>query len=100
MFPKCWDKEYADYWVSQYVEKGVTRQSQGKVVWKKKGVAMRDFTMRPDRQSVSEYTRPPRVIDEQKAHLDAVATEGTLRMQSRDEPNEWEEGYADDGRDE
>lgn len=88
MFRECWDKEYADYWVSQYAEKGVTRQSNGKVVWKKKGVAMRDFTTRPDRQSVGETYRSPRVIDEQKAHVDAVAREGTLRTVARDEYND------------
>ena len=97
MFRECWDKEYADYWVATYAEKGVTKQSQGKVVWKKKGEAMRDFTMRPDRQSQGEYYRAPRIQDENQAHIEAIASEGTLRLAARDEYNDNAE-YYDDGR--
>lgn len=93
MFRECWDREYAAYWQATYAEQGVTAQSRGQKVWKKKGIAMRNFTTKPDRQSVGEAYRSPRVIDEQKAHLEAIANEGTLRIAARDEHNENEEDY-------
>lgn len=88
MFRECWDREYADYWKATYAEQGVTAQSRGQKVWKKKGIAMRDFTTRPDRQSQGEMHRATRVTDEQKAHIEAIANEGTLRIAARDEHNE------------
>lgn len=97
MFRECWDKEYADYWVEKYAEKGVTRQSQGKVVWKKKGEAMRDWTTRPDRQSQGEYHRASRLVDENQRALDAIATDAPLRLAARDEYND-NEPFYDDGR--
>lgn len=97
MFRECWDREFADYWKATYAEQGVTAQSRGQKVWKKKGIAMRDFTTRPDRQSQGEMHRATRVVDEQKAHIEAIANEGTLRIAARDEHNEWEEGYEDAG---
>lgn len=97
MFRECWDKEYCDYWVSQYAEKGVTRQSGNAIVWKKKGTAMRDFTMRPDRQSVGEYSRPSRLVDEQNAHVEAIAREDRLLLSSKDEYEDRQE-YNEDGR--
>lgn len=96
MFRECWDKEYADYWVATYAEQGVTRQSKGQKVWKKKDTAMRDFTMRPDRQSQGEYYRAPRVQDEQQRHIDSIAREGTLRFEAKDEVEEHEPFYDAD----
>lgn len=97
MFRECWDKEYADYWVATYAEKGVTRQSQGKVVWKKKGIAMRDWTIKPEDQHQSEYRRPPTVEQENQKHIDAIAGEGKLRIAQMDEYNDNAE-YYDDAR--
>jgi hypothetical protein len=93
MFRECWDKEFADYWLATYAEQGVTRSSNGRKVWKKRGEAMRDFTLRPDRQGESEYTKPPSLIKEHQAHLDAIASEGSLRMFSRSEHNENTDDY-------
>ena len=98
MFRECWDKEYADYWLASYAEQGVTRASQGQKVWKKKGSAMRDFTMRPDRQSLGEYSRPPRLEDENAKHLAAISRGDKLPQpdkhdydESQDTQGEWEE---------
>jgi hypothetical protein len=95
MFRECWDNEYEDYWLATYAEQGVTRQSPHKKVWKKAGTAMRDFTMRPDRQHLGEYYRAPRVTDEQNAHVEAIAAEGTLKTFQKDEYNDNAEDYQD-----
>lgn len=96
MFRECWDREYADYWRATYAEQGVTAQSRGQKVWKKKGIAMRDFTTRPERQSQGEMHHAARVVDEQKAHVEAIANEGTLRIAARDVHNENDEGYENE----
>ena len=93
MFRECWDKEYADYWLSQYAEQGVTRTSQGQKVWKKKGVAMRDFTMRPDRQSVGEYSKASRLEDENQRHIDSIEGNKPLLVQDKHDYQENEPGY-------
>ena len=95
MFRECWDKEYADYWMSQYAEQGVTRTSQGQKVWKKKGVAMRDFTMRPDRQSVGEYNKPSRLEDENQRHIDSIEGNRPLLVTSKDDYEENPENQWD-----
>lgn len=96
MFRECWDKEYADYWKATYAEEGVTSQSRGRPVWKKRGEAMRDFTRRPDRQAVSEYIKPARLIDEQLQHMEAIKHEGKLWLASKDEFNENSDDYGNE----
>lgn len=95
MFRECWDKEYADYWKATYAEEGVTRQSQGKKVWKKKGFAMRDFTTRPDRQGQDEYRKIAKVEDENHAHIAAISGKGQLRLEANDAWDETESDYYD-----
>lgn len=93
MFRECWDKEYADYWKATYAQEVAmpwTKRGKG---WKKMGAAMRNFDTRPGRAHQSEYHRAPRVTDEQNAHIEAIAAEGTLRLLARDEFNENGPGY-------
>lgn len=96
MFRECWDKEYADYWCATYAEQGVTRQSQGKVVWKKKGEAMRDFTLRPDRQSESEFRKRESLLDENQRHIDSIPGNRPLLTRANEAFNENSDSYLTD----
>jgi hypothetical protein len=96
MFRECWDKDYCDYWKATYAAVVAMPNTKAGKGWKKHGSMMRNFDTRPDRAPESEYTKPPSLIKEQQAHLDAIASEGSLRMFSRDEHNENADDYQTD----
>lgn len=91
MFRECWDKDYADYWKATYAQEVAMPKTKSGRGWKKKGEYMRNFDVRPERASVGEYSRAPRITDEQQAHVDAIAAEGTLKLMAReyDYDNPW-----------
>lgn len=43
MFRQCWDKQYADYWLSQYAQEGPERDRNGNLIWQKKPEYKRQF---------------------------------------------------------
>jgi len=88
MFRECWDKEYAEQWVAQNAEQVASGQHGGQRVWKKKRAAMRNFDTRPGRLAESEYRRPPRIDEENQAHLDAINSKRPLLEVSKDDYQE------------
>lgn len=97
MFRECWDKEYADYWKSNYAVDYPDPDNPGEVLWKKRDEAKRNFDIKPGRAHQSEWRKPVRVEDENQAHIDAIAGEGRLRLTSKDEYNDTED-FVNDGR--
>lgn len=97
MFRECWDTTYCNYWKSQYAEEYPNPKRPGYTLWKRNDVGVRGFDRKPGRASVGEYSRASRLIDEQQAHLEAIAREDRLLLSSKDEYEDRQE-YADDGR--
>ena len=93
MFRECWDKDYADAWVQQYAEQAAHPWKTGEKIWVKRTDAKRNFDRRPGRASESEWRRPPRVEDENQAHIDSIEGNRPLLVQRRDEYNDNEPGY-------
>lgn len=101
MFRECWDHEFAEAWKREHAHEVASTGGRGGKVWKKKGAAMRNFDVRPGRAALGEYYRAPRVQDEQNAHVEAIANEGSLRLMARDEyeenpKNQWDWEESED----
>lgn len=96
MFRECWDKEYGDYWKATYAELVAPQGNRGERIWRKKGTAVRGFTARPDRDPEDEFRKPPRIEDENNAHMAALKEDKPLRTVSKDEYSDNAPDYGDD----
>lgn len=84
LFRNLWNHDFAEAWKKQYAYQVENPNYPGKRIWKKKGVAMRGIEGKPGRGYQSEFRKPPRVQDEQNAHIEAIANEGSLRVMARE----------------
>ena len=98
LFRNLWNREYADYWKSQYAYQVENPNYPGRKIWKKKGQAMSGIAGKPARGNQSEYIRPPRLEDENAKHLAAISRGDKLPQpdkhdydESQDTQGEWEE---------
>jgi Mitochondrial genome maintenance MGM101 len=75
LFRECWDKEYSDYWKSTYAHEVHVAGENPDRQWRKKGEYARNFNTKPGKEHEGEFRKPPRVEDENAAHIESLRRE-------------------------
>lgn len=88
LFRNLWDRDFAEAWKAKYAYQVENPNYPDRKIWKKKGVAMAGIEGKSGRGHQSEYRRPPRIEDENQAHLDAINSKRPLLEVSKDDYQE------------
>lgn len=97
LFRNLWNADFAAEWKARYAYQVENPNYPGRRVWKKKGIPMSGIEGKPGRGYQSPFRKPARIQDENQQHIDSIATDKPLGLQSQDEYND-NADYYDDAR--
>ena len=85
LFRNLWNSTFCDEWKKVWAYQVENPNHPGRKIWKKKGQQMAGIEGKPGRGYQSEYRKPPRIEDENQAHIDAI--EGNRPLRAEPQPS-------------